>query len=165
VASEIVQQSVRAAIYARVSTSNNGQDPALQTRELREYCERRGWLIAGEYVDSGVSGAKDSRPELNRSSDTNSFIKTSPSRPCVSEGTTYKNQLKIPYKWIALFRLSPPSCGNHRVLNEFDVPLFWSVDCSDVGVSWVQSVPSGHGAVPKPALVVNRARCVERMGF
>lgn len=56
---------MRAAIYARVST-NNGQDPEMQTRELREYCQRRGWETAGEYVDAGVSGAKDSRPELNR---------------------------------------------------------------------------------------------------
>ena len=56
---------MRAAIYARVST-NNGQDPTVQTREVREYCNRRGWEIAGEYVDVGVSGAKDSRPELNR---------------------------------------------------------------------------------------------------
>jgi DNA invertase Pin-like site-specific DNA recombinase len=57
---------MRAAIYARVSTSNNGQDPSVQTREIREYCERRGWQIAGEYVDAGISGAKDSRPELNK---------------------------------------------------------------------------------------------------
>lgn len=56
---------MRAAIYARAST-NNGRDPAMQTRELQEYCERRGWEIAGEYVDAGISGAKDSRPELNR---------------------------------------------------------------------------------------------------
>jgi len=56
---------MRAAIYARVST-NNGQDPHMQTRELREYCHRRGWDVAGEYIDVGVSGAKDSRPELNR---------------------------------------------------------------------------------------------------
>ena len=54
------------AIYARVSTANNGQDPTMQTRELEEYCQRRGWGIAGTYVDAGVSGAKDSRPELNR---------------------------------------------------------------------------------------------------
>ena len=57
---------MRAAIYARVSTSNNGQDPRIQTREIREYCERRGWQIVGEYVDAGISGAKDSRPELNK---------------------------------------------------------------------------------------------------
>ena len=58
--------SPRVAIYARVSTANHGQDIGMQTRELREYCERRGWTIADEYVDAGVSGAKDSRPELNR---------------------------------------------------------------------------------------------------
>lgn len=57
---------MRAAIYARVSTTGHGQDPTVQTRELREYCERRGWAIAGEYVDSGISGAKERRPELDR---------------------------------------------------------------------------------------------------
>jgi len=55
---------MRAAIYARVSTLN-GQDPTVQTRELREYCQRRGWEIAGEYVDTGVSGAKEHRPQLD----------------------------------------------------------------------------------------------------
>jgi len=38
----------------------------MQLRELREYCERRGWAVAGEYVDTGISGAKDRRPELDR---------------------------------------------------------------------------------------------------
>lgn len=56
---------MRVAIYARVSTANNGQDPTMQTRELREYCERRGWTVAGEYVDT-MSGAKDRRPALDR---------------------------------------------------------------------------------------------------
>jgi DNA invertase Pin-like site-specific DNA recombinase len=56
----------RVAIYARVSTSNGHQDPEMQLRELREYAERRGWTIAGEYTDHGVSGSKESRPELNR---------------------------------------------------------------------------------------------------
>jgi DNA invertase Pin-like site-specific DNA recombinase len=56
---------MRTAIYARVST-NNGQDPAMQTRELREYIERRGWQLAGEYVDTGISGTKEKRPELDR---------------------------------------------------------------------------------------------------
>jgi DNA invertase Pin-like site-specific DNA recombinase len=38
----------------------------MQTRELREYCKRRGWKVTGEFVDEGISGAKDSRPELNK---------------------------------------------------------------------------------------------------
>lgn len=55
----------RVALYARVSTLN-GQDPEMQLTELREYAVRRGWTIHGEYVDQGVSGSKESRPELNR---------------------------------------------------------------------------------------------------
>lgn len=38
----------------------------MQTRELDEYCQRRGWQMYGTYVDNGVSGKKDSRPQLNR---------------------------------------------------------------------------------------------------
>lgn len=57
---------MKVALYARVSTANNGQDPTMQTRELREYCERRGWMVAGEYVDLGISGTKERRPELDR---------------------------------------------------------------------------------------------------
>ena len=56
---------MKAAIYARVSTTN-GQDPTMQTRELKEYCDRRGWKIAGEYVDTGNSAAREKRPELDR---------------------------------------------------------------------------------------------------
>jgi DNA invertase Pin-like site-specific DNA recombinase len=56
----------RAALYARVSTSNKGQDTEVQLREMREHVQARGWNLVGEFVDNGVSGAKDSRPELNR---------------------------------------------------------------------------------------------------
>jgi DNA invertase Pin-like site-specific DNA recombinase len=57
---------MRVAVYARVSTANSGQDPTMQTRELREYIEHRGWQLAGEYVDNGVSGTKERRLELDR---------------------------------------------------------------------------------------------------
>src|SRR5713226_4883251 len=57
---------MKVAIYARVSTANNGQDPTMQTHELREYATRRGWMVAGEYVDVGISGTKEKRPELDR---------------------------------------------------------------------------------------------------
>lgn len=53
----------RAALYARVST--DGQNTDNQTRELRDYAERQGWT-ATEYIDHGISGAKDSRPALDR---------------------------------------------------------------------------------------------------
>lgn len=56
----------RAAIYARVSTGHNGQDPTMQTRELEEYCQRRGWELAESYIDNGISGSEESRPELDR---------------------------------------------------------------------------------------------------
>jgi DNA invertase Pin-like site-specific DNA recombinase len=59
-------KQLRAAIYARVSTLNHCQDPELQLRELREFAHARGFQITREYVDRGVSGSKESRPELNR---------------------------------------------------------------------------------------------------
>lgn len=57
---------MRAALYARVSTRDKGQNPEVQLTSLREYCRANNLTIAGEYVDSGISGAKASRPELNR---------------------------------------------------------------------------------------------------
>jgi DNA invertase Pin-like site-specific DNA recombinase len=56
---------MKTAVYARVSTSN-GQDPEMQLRELRDYCQRRGWEVGQEYVDTGISGTKEKRPELDR---------------------------------------------------------------------------------------------------
>src|SRR5262245_23318666 len=55
----------RAAIYARVSTKNNGQNPETQLTALRDFVHNRGWTLTGEYVDHGVSGAKDRRPQLD----------------------------------------------------------------------------------------------------
>jgi DNA invertase Pin-like site-specific DNA recombinase len=55
----------RVATYARISTSLK-QSTEMQMRELREYCRNRGWEITEEFIDSGVSGAKDSRPQLDR---------------------------------------------------------------------------------------------------
>ena len=57
---------LRAALYARVSTIGHGQDVGLQLEELRSAAGLRGWQVADEFVDSGVSGAKESRPELDR---------------------------------------------------------------------------------------------------
>jgi putative DNA-invertase from lambdoid prophage Rac len=55
---------IRVVIYARVSTQD--QNCEMQVRELREYVQRRGWPISGEYLDTGWSGAKAKRPELDR---------------------------------------------------------------------------------------------------
>ena len=54
---------MRCALYARVSTLD--QEPENQLAELRRYSEARGWT-AVEYVDRGVSGAKDRRPALDQ---------------------------------------------------------------------------------------------------
>ena len=53
------------ALYARVSTQD--QDCAGQIRELREFCERRGWKVKPEheYIDQGISGSKAKRPGLD----------------------------------------------------------------------------------------------------
>jgi DNA invertase Pin-like site-specific DNA recombinase len=56
---------MKVAIYARVSTKNGNQNPELQLTELRDYARARGWQVLGEFVDVGVSGAKDSRPQLD----------------------------------------------------------------------------------------------------
>jgi DNA invertase Pin-like site-specific DNA recombinase len=56
----------RVAIYARVSTVGKGQDVGMQLDELRQVVGQRGWQVAGEYIDDGVSGTKDSRPALDR---------------------------------------------------------------------------------------------------
>ena len=56
---------MKVAIYARVSTKNGNQNPELQLTEMRDYARARGWQIIGEFLDVGVSGAKDSRPQLD----------------------------------------------------------------------------------------------------
>ncbi len=47
----------RVAIYCRVSTLE--QRPEIQRDALRSYAHSRGLEIVGEYVDHGVSGARD----------------------------------------------------------------------------------------------------------
>lgn len=55
----------RVAIYARVST--DGQTVNNQLEELRSVADRHGWIVAAEYVDRGISGAKgrDKRPQYD----------------------------------------------------------------------------------------------------
>jgi len=54
------------ALYLRVSTDD--QTVENQRRALTEACERRGWRVAAEYVDAGISGAKGrgDRPGFDR---------------------------------------------------------------------------------------------------
>lgn len=55
---------MKAVIYARVSTSD--QNCESQLKEIREYLSRMGWENAGEFVDTGFSGSKASRPALDQ---------------------------------------------------------------------------------------------------
>jgi DNA invertase Pin-like site-specific DNA recombinase len=45
--------------------STHDQSVDLQMDALRDLCARRGWAIVAEFVDEGVSGAKESRPGLD----------------------------------------------------------------------------------------------------
>jgi DNA invertase Pin-like site-specific DNA recombinase len=54
------------ALYLRVSTDD--QTVENQRRELLAAAERRGWQVAAEYVDAGISGAngRDKRPGFDK---------------------------------------------------------------------------------------------------
>jgi hypothetical protein len=56
----------RVALYARVSTKNNGQDPETQLIALREYAHHRGFEIMGEYSTGAgpVEAAYQSKKEV-----------------------------------------------------------------------------------------------------
>lgn len=58
-------KNMRTAIYVRVSTSNKGQDVDNQLIVLREFCERMGYKITGEYEDE-VSGGTSERPAFKK---------------------------------------------------------------------------------------------------
>ncbi len=61
----MASQRNRSALYARVSTDDRGQDPETQLRQLREYADRRGFAVAGEFVDV-ASGTRNDRPSYQR---------------------------------------------------------------------------------------------------
>ena len=50
---------MKVALYARVSTV--GQDPEVQLVALRAHAAQRDWHVGEEFVDRGVSGAKERR--------------------------------------------------------------------------------------------------------
>jgi DNA invertase Pin-like site-specific DNA recombinase len=61
----VIVEPVRIATYTRVSTLS--QSVENQRHELHRVAAARHWLVAQEYTDDGISGAKDrsERPALN----------------------------------------------------------------------------------------------------
>jgi DNA invertase Pin-like site-specific DNA recombinase len=56
--------SIKAVAYARVSTLL-GQNPEHQLEHIRIFATARGFSLIRQFVDSGVSGAKERRPALD----------------------------------------------------------------------------------------------------
>ena len=56
---------MRVALYARVSTTDKGQDPENQLPELRQWCGNAGHTIVNEYIDH-QTGKTDKRTEFQR---------------------------------------------------------------------------------------------------
>ena len=54
---------MRAALYARVSTKDKGQDSENQLRQLRAFAQSQGWTIIAEYVDQ-ATGKRADRPKF-----------------------------------------------------------------------------------------------------
>jgi ABC-type protease/lipase transport system fused ATPase/permease subunit len=48
---KIGDRIMKAALYARVSTDDKGQNPQVQLDQLRQFCKDAGWEIFQEYVD------------------------------------------------------------------------------------------------------------------
>ncbi len=60
---------LRAALYLRVSTGRQAESDLSipdQRRQALAFCTARGWTVAAEFVDAGLSGTTDNRPELQR---------------------------------------------------------------------------------------------------
>jgi hypothetical protein len=47
-------QPRRVAVYVRVCSLNQGQDSEARLRPLREYAQRRGFIMVEEYVETGL---------------------------------------------------------------------------------------------------------------
>jgi len=56
---------MKAAIYTRVSTKKDEQNPKTQLLPCQNYCHERGWEIIEEYVDR-KTGRNQNRPAYNK---------------------------------------------------------------------------------------------------
>jgi len=96
---------LRIAIYARVSTTDKGQDAKNQLRELRQFVVNKSsedWSLAGEYVDQ-ASGKNANRPEFQRL-----FVQRQRPRCTALRARTDNGDLSA--------RQAPPACRSAKVL-------------------------------------------------
>lgn len=58
--------TLRVALYSRVSTRDGRQDTENQLRQLREFCQKSGYIIVHEYVDhaSGKRGDREAFQDM-----------------------------------------------------------------------------------------------------
>src|SRR5262249_12321165 len=56
---------MKAALYARVSTDDKGQDPFNQLRQLRDFARNQAWTVSEEYTDQ-ASGKNGDRAQFRR---------------------------------------------------------------------------------------------------
>ena len=56
---------MKVALYARVSTNDQGQNPETQLYRLRQIAQARGWEIYKEYIDF-ASGKNPNRPAFQK---------------------------------------------------------------------------------------------------
>lgn len=62
-----VEYSSNAVIYARYSSDKQTENSIDgQLRICREYCEKKGFRVVGEYIDRAMSGTDDNRPDFQR---------------------------------------------------------------------------------------------------
>lgn len=57
-------KKTRAVAYCRVSLAQ--QNSELQVTNIKEFCNHRGFNLQNIYIDHGIGGAKESRPQLNQ---------------------------------------------------------------------------------------------------
>ncbi len=61
--------ALRVALYMRVSTGQQARSDLSipdQRRQAHDFCAAQGWRVVSEFVDAGLSGTNDSRPEFQR---------------------------------------------------------------------------------------------------
>ncbi len=59
-------ESMKIALYARVSKDDGKQDVENQLHELRQFAVRNKWEIAGEYIDRASGKTSTERPQFKR---------------------------------------------------------------------------------------------------